>query len=245
MYPALNLGRLVLPTGPLTFILAAWIALSTVEWAASKVYKVQSAKIYTLASTGLMAGIIGARLLFVMSHWSAYQDNWPGIIWPINTGFNGWAGLAIGVTAAFFYGRFHQLEPALTLDALAPSLIIGLMAVSLADFLAGPGLGTPSNLPWTISIFGLRRHPVQMYEIMIGMVALILWWRISQQYTFTGQLFLMSITSYSAGRLLVDAFRADTPLIAGGYHIVQIFSFTVLLTGLFILGRHTSTEPDI
>lgn len=245
MYPALNLGSLVLPTGPLTFILGAWIALSVIEWAASRVYVVQSTKIYSLASTGLMVGIVGARLVFVVSHWSAYQDNWLGVIWPIHTGFNGWAGLAIGAAVAFFYGRFHQLEPALVIDALAPGLVIGLMAVSLADFLGGPGLGTLSNLPWAVSVFGLRRHPVQIYEIVMGMVALVLWWRASQQHTFTGQLFLMTITFYSAGRLLVDAFRADTPLTAGGYHIVQIFSFTVLLTGLLILGRHMPTEPDM
>ena len=244
MYPALNIGGLVLPTAPLTFILSAWLALSLVDRVAQRVYPAQAQRVYTLASTGLLAGIVGARLFFVVSHWSAYQANWLGTIWPINTGFNGWAGLAVGVITAFFYGRLHQLDLAATLDTLAPALIIGLIATSLADFIAGPGLGTLSNLPWAINIYGLRRHPVQMYEILVGLAALLLWWRLSRRPSFTGQLFLTTITLYSAGRLLVDAFRDNAPLTADGYHIIQIFSLALLLTGLFLIGRHVPAAPD-
>ena len=137
----------------------------------------------------------------------------------------------------FFYGRFHQLDPASTLDVLTPSLLIGLITVSLSDFLGGSGYGTISNLPWAISLFGLRRHPVQIYEILIGLAALALWWRTYQQRQFTGQLFLTSLALYSAGRLLVDAFRENAPLTAEGYHIIQIISLTILLVTLFLLAR--------
>jgi prolipoprotein diacylglyceryltransferase len=244
MLPALNIGGLVLPTAPLTFILGAWLALSLVERAAARVYSTQAERVYRLATIGLVAGIIGARLVFVSSHWSAYQENWLGIIWPINTGFHVWSGLAIGMAAAFFYGRFHQLDPAITFDALVPGLIIGLMAISLADFLAGPGFGTLSNLPWAISIFGLRRHPVQIYEILIGLAALALWWRSNKQPSFTGQIFLTTISLYSGGRLLVDAFRDNAPLTAGGYHIIQIISLTVLLTSLFLISQNVTAGHE-
>ena len=58
----------------------------------------------------------------------------------------------------------RQLPPAGTLDALAPGLVVGLMVVSLADFLAGPGYGSETTLFWAIDLFGVRRHPVQLYE---------------------------------------------------------------------------------
>jgi phosphatidylglycerol:prolipoprotein diacylglycerol transferase len=149
------------------------------------------------------------------------------------------------VTAAFFYGRFHQLDPAITMDALAPGLVVGLIAISLADFLAGPGFGTLSNLPWAINMFGLRRHPVQIYEILVGLTALFLWWRVSQRPSFTGESFLITITLYSAGRLFVDAFRDNTPLTAGGYHIIQIISLTILLTSLFLITRNLPAQHDM
>jgi 16S rRNA (cytosine1402-N4)-methyltransferase/phosphatidylglycerol:prolipoprotein diacylglycerol transferase len=214
--------------------------MSLIERAA-KALTVHAEQVYNLASIGLFAGIMGARLVFVLAHWSAYQGNWLGIIWPINTGFNVWAGLGIGVAAAFFYGRFYQLDPPTTLDALVPGLIIGLMAVSLADFLAGPGFGTISNLPWAVSMVGLRRHPVQIYEILVGLAALYLWWRLIDGRAFTGQLFLTSLSLYSAGRLFVDGFRANALTTDGGYHVTQIISLTVLLVSLYLISRQMPT----
>jgi phosphatidylglycerol:prolipoprotein diacylglycerol transferase len=242
MLPVLRIGGLALPTAPLTFILGAWLALSLVERAARRLYSAQAEKVYTLATTGLVAGLIGARLIFILSHWSAYQENWLGIIWPLSAGFNLWAGLAVSLAAAFFYGRFHQLDPALSLDVLTPGLITGLITVSLADFLAGPGFGALSTLPWAISVFGLRRHPVQIYEILVGLAALLLYWR--QRASFTGQRFLTTTSLYSAGRLLVDAFRENSPLTTAGYHIIQLFSLTVLLTSLYLISRNIPTEQD-
>ena len=245
MYPALRLGGLVLPTAPLTFIIGAWAALALIEQTARKLLPEQAEKVYSLTSIGLFSGIIAARVAFVITHWSAYQSNLLGIIWPINAGFNVWVGLLTGVAVAFFYGRFHQLDPATALDTLTPGLLIGLITISLSDFLGGPGYGTLSNLPWAINLFGLRRHPVQIYEIIIGLAALGLWWRSSQRRIFTGQLFLTTFALYSAGRLLVDAFRDNAPLTSEGYHIIQIISLTILLMALFLLARQTpvSQEP--
>ena len=244
MYPSLPIGGLVLPTTPLTLIVGMWAALTYIERAAKRLVPAQADKIYNLASTGLFGGIIGARLLFVVAHWSAYQNNLLGLVWPITSGFNVGGGLVVGALVAFFYGRFHQLDPATTSDILAPGIIIILIAVSLSDFLGGPGYGTLSNLPWAISLFGLRRHPVQIYEMLIGLAALGLWWHNSQKWYFTGHLFLSTFALYSAGRLFVDAFRDNSLLTADGYHIIQIISLTLLLATLFILARYAPTSQD-
>src|SRR5690606_28581398 len=91
------------------------------------------------------------------------------------SGFNLWAGVFVGVAAAFFYGRARQLDAGDSLDALAPGLLVAAISISLADFLAGPGYGTEANLPWSISLFGIARHPVQIYEIVIALLALAVW----------------------------------------------------------------------
>ncbi len=236
MFPALNIGGAVLPTAPLTIIFGAYLALSLVE-RAGKVLTIYAEEIYQLASTSLIAGIVGARLFFVASHWSAYQGNLLGVLWPINTGFNVWAGLVIGVGTAFFYGRYRELDPAKMLDVLTPGILVGLIAISLADFLAGPGFGTISNLPWAVSLFGLKRHPVQLYEIIVALIALLVWWRSIDRRAFTGQLFLSSIAVYSAGRLFVDAFREESLSTTGGYHVVQIFCLTIVLLFIYLIMR--------
>jgi phosphatidylglycerol:prolipoprotein diacylglycerol transferase len=187
-----------------------------------------------VAAAALFGGLVGARLVFVAIYWRAFQDNLLGIIWPLNTGYNLWGGLLIGGATAFFYGRYHQLDPGETLDALAPGIFLGFIIISLADFLAGPGFGTLTRVPWAITQYSMRRHPVQIYEILVGALALLVWWRLRDQRLFQGQLFLMSASVYSGGRLLVDAFRDNAWLSSGGYHLVQIISLIIMVLGLYL-----------
>lgn len=243
MIPAISLGPFVLPTAGLVYILGAWLSLSLIERTARQL-KLNPEKVYGVAATALFGGLIGARLTFVAIYWRAFQDNLLGIIWPLNTGYNLLGGLVIGLTAAFFYGRYHQLKLAPTLDALTPGSILGLMIISLADLLAGPGFGTLSRVPWAITQYSMRRHPVQIYEILIGGLALLVWWRLRDQRLFPGQLFLMSISIYSGGRLLVDAFRDNALLTPGGYHIVQIISLVFMIGGLYLSAALSEKEIE-
>jgi phosphatidylglycerol:prolipoprotein diacylglycerol transferase len=236
MLPTLNIGPLAIPTAGLVYILGIWLTLFAVEKAAS-LLELRVNDIYNLATVALVAGFVTARLTFVATYWSAFEDNLLGIVWPLNAGFSVWAGLLGGAAAAFFYGRAKQLESESTLDALAPGLLVALMTVSLADMLAGPGYGTAADLLWSINLFGVERHPVQLYELLIGLAALLAWLYLVRRPHRSAQPFLVAIAVYSAGRLFVDAFRANAWLSAGGYHILQIIALVILLAALFLLGR--------
>lgn len=247
MFPTINVGPLALPTKALIYLLGAWLALSVAERTARRL-KVNPDRVYGLATTALAAGFVGARLVFVAIYWPSYQNNLLTIVWPLNSGFNLWGGLLIGAAAAFFYGRYHQLRPWPLLDALTPALLVTLIAVSLADFLAGPGFGTLTSLPWGITQFGVRRHPVQLYEILVGIIAIVAWQRVRPYRSFPGQLFLLSVALYSGGRLFVDAYRENAWLAGNGFHIVQIIALVVMLASLYLLGRfsraHAAPTPE-
>jgi phosphatidylglycerol:prolipoprotein diacylglycerol transferase len=243
MYPTISLGSIVLPTAGLVYIVGIWLALSTVERSAKKM-GLKADALYAMAASAVAAGFIGARLLFVALHWPAYQDNLVGIVWPITSGFNLWGGLFFAFTAAFLYGRAKQLPLGASLDALAPGLLVGFMVISLADFLSGPGYGTETGFLLGINVFGIKRHAVQIYEILVAFVALIVWWVASDRRQFDGQLFLMTTAIYAAGRLLFDAYRANSPLTSNGYHIIQIVSLVILLACVYLLGRLTPKRDD-
>jgi phosphatidylglycerol:prolipoprotein diacylglycerol transferase len=238
MYPAINIGSLVFPTAGLIYLVGAWISLSVVERAAKRLNQ-DPEPIYGIAATALFAGLVGARLTFVIIYWSAFRDNLLGILWPLNSGYNLWGGLIIGVAAAVFYGRAKQLSPAETLDSLAPGLLLGFMFISLADFLAGPGFGTLTRVPWAITQYSMRRHPVQIYEIVVGLAALLAWWRMRPHRLFAGQLFLLVVSIYSGGRLFIDAFRENAWLASNGLHILQIICLLLMLVALYLLGHYT------
>lgn len=244
MYPAINIGSFVLPTAAFVYLVGVWFSLGLVERAA-KLMKLDGEKMYGTAVTGVAAGLVGARLVFVLLYWSAFRQNLLGIVWPINSGYNLWGGLIFGVAGAFFYGRAKQLNLTNTLDVLAPGLVLGLVTISLADFLAGPGFGTLTRVPWAISQFSMRRHPVQIYEVLLGIGVLVTWWRVRPYHTFPGQLFLITAVLYSGGRLFLDAFRANAVLTAGGYHILQIISLVIMLIALFLLGQFSRPQEKV
>ncbi|MFN2103246.1 MAG: prolipoprotein diacylglyceryl transferase [Candidatus Promineifilaceae bacterium] len=236
MYPAINLGPLVLPTAAFTYLIGIWICLVMAERAARRL-DLDPDVMSGLVTTGIIAGFIGARLTFVFLYWPAYQDNLLGIIWPINSGFNLWGGLFFGAAAMFFFGRYRQIPPLPYLDGLAPVLVIGLLFASLADFLGGPGFGTFTTLPWGINNYDTLRHPVQIYEMIAAGLALLAWWFVQKRREFEGQLFLITTAVYCAGRLFVDTFRANTWIVPGGWHGLQILCLLIVLVCLVLLMR--------
>lgn len=240
MLPTLNVGPLTLPTANLTYILGIWLALIAVEKAAQRL-DLHVPWTYNVAVITLVTAFVIARLAFVATHWSAYQENLLGIVWPLTGGFNLWVGLAAGAAAAFFYGRARRLALGATADALAPGLLVGFLTISLADFLAGPGFGVAADLPWSVNLFGVRRHPVQLYEILAALLGLLVWINIHRKQVAPGQRFLSSIAVYSAGRLFVDAYRANAPLTAGGYHLIQLIALAALLVSIILLMRTAPT----
>ncbi|MDT8304481.1 MAG: prolipoprotein diacylglyceryl transferase [Anaerolineae bacterium] len=240
MLPTLDLGPVALPTAGLVYILGIWLALTVVERSAARL-ALNVPVTYNLAALGLAVGVIAARLAFVARYWDAYRQNLVGIVWPLTSGFSLLPGLIAGLAAAFFYARAKRLPAWPTLDALVPALLVALLAISLADFLAGPGFGERADLLWSIDLFGVRRHPVQIYEIVVGLVALLAWRRAVHSQRLPGQAALMALAVYSAGRLFVDAYRANVSLTADGYHVVQIASLGILLASLGLLARRATT----
>ena len=208
---------------------------------------------YALATMAVVAGFIGARLAFVLLHWSSYDDNLLGIIWPLTTGYSAIGGAIIGAAAAFFYGRWRRLSLWPALDALAPGLLVFLIAVSLADFLGGAGYGSLTSMPWGITVFGVRRHAVQLYEVLVGVVALGAWWAATLprpdlrglgRPLRSGRAFLWAGVVYSGGRLLVDAYRENAALVSG-FHVTQMVALAVLLLALALLARPVwQSEPQ-
>ncbi|MAT97189.1 MAG: hypothetical protein CL608_08605 [Anaerolineaceae bacterium] len=244
MFPTINIGSLAFRSADLVILIGVWLCLTLVERTADRVEQNRET-FFGVAATAVFTGFVGARLTFVAQYWPAFSQNLLNIIWPLNTGYNVWGGLVLGVAGAFFYARAKRLVPLPALDALAPGIVLGLMVISLADFVGGPGFGSLTAVPWGVTQFGVRRHPVQLYELLVGGLALFVWWRVSAKAVYVvGRPFLLATAVYSAGRLFVDAFRDNAWVVGGGYHILQIVSLFILLAALFQIGRTVNTVPD-
>ena len=252
MYPALNLGPLVIPTAVFALLLGGWLALTVVERAAPRVGGVP-AQLYALATAMIVAGIVGARLSFVFLHWEAFRENLLGVVWPLNSGYELWGGLLFALVAAWLQMRRDQLALGAVLDGLLPGLLTLLIFISLSDFLGGSGYGLETELPWGLRLFDLpvRRHPVQLYEILVGGVALGSWWYLVRGRApapagshIARSSILIPTALYAAGRLFVEAFRANSILVGDGWRLVQLVCLLALAVALWLYAQAAPVSQE-
>jgi phosphatidylglycerol:prolipoprotein diacylglycerol transferase len=233
MFPVIHLGPLSLQARGLILLAAFWLAAEAAERGAKRL-GLRGDVVYSLAFIAAAAGLIGARLGYVIEHWSAYQSDLGSIVALNFNTLSPLAGVVTGVIAAYWYARRKGVANRLLLDALTPGFIVLAGGLALADLASGDAYGSPSSLPWAIELWGAMRHPTQMYQliavIVIGLLVL------KADRAFDGAWFGLFAVLYAASRLFIEAFRGDSETI-GGLRIAQIGSLIVLLVMLVLLRR--------
>ena len=244
MYPILNIGPAAVQLPGLVLLLGFWLSLNLAGRRA-KAAGLPEDVIFNAGIVALLAGLVGARLGYVALHWFAYQNDLRGILALTTGALSTPAGLVIGASAAAFYLRRHRPPALLLLDALAPALALMFAFVSLADLSAGTAYGMVSDLPWAIELWGARRHPTQLYELLAALATLgLLWWARARR-PFDGFLFVLFMLTYGAARLFLDAFRADPWLLPGGYRTVQVIGTGAVVLSLWLMSRQAADPSTL
>lgn len=239
MFPILNIGPAVVPTAPLLLILGLYVALSVVEQAA-KSLGLAAVRTYEVATNGILAGFLIARLWFVVANLESFLANPVSIVWPLTSGYNLLAGVIGGAVMLVLLGRRHSLPLRPTLLALLPGVLTLLLFVSLGDFVARAGVGTVTTLPWGIERAGIARHPVGAYEMVLALGALVAWWRLSRSNPPAA--FWLTVGGYSFGRFFLDAFRTNSLALSSGHHIAQLLLLPLAIFCAYQLSSH-SEQP--
>ena len=240
MLPTLTIGSLTLPVAPLLTIASFWVGL----WVAARAGKrlgIDEDVIFNAGFYGAVAGLIGARVWYVIEYWSFYRDR-PGDIFALN--FNTLApleGILTGLVVTTIYLQRKRVPGASLLDALAPGLAAFAAGLSLANLAAGAAYGEPADLPWAIELWDARRHPTQIYDFVLTLGIWLVTWRIvvgSGDPTPTGRpgrAFAALLALLSASRLLSEGFRGDSAVLDGGWRLMQLLWLAVLLPSLVAL----------
>jgi prolipoprotein diacylglyceryltransferase len=233
MFPVINLGPLSIQTRGLILLIAFWLAAEAAERGAKRL-GLRGDVVYSLAFIAAVAGLIGARIGYVLEHGSAYQSD-PGAIVALN--FNTLsppAGVATGVLAAYWYARRKGVASRKLLDALTPGFIVFAGGLALADLASGDAYGSPASLPWAIELWGAVRHPAQIYQliavIVIGLIVL------KSNRAFDGVWFGLFVVLYAGSHLFIEGFRGDSETI-GRLRTAQVWSLIVLAIMLIVLRR--------
>jgi phosphatidylglycerol:prolipoprotein diacylglycerol transferase len=236
MLPIIQLGPLSLPTYPLALLLAVWAALAVGAWAARR-EGLDGDHIYNAGLYGLAAGLVVARLGHVIAYWSAYRTQLPEIFGFNQRAFLLWPGVIAALAVAGWYVCRHRLPLAKVLDAIAPGVLVGIAITDVAALLAGRNAGAPTALPWAVNLWGVARHPVQIYEALaaFAVAALVLW--MIARGSQPGAAALVALCGYGLSRWLLEPFRAESTTVLGGLRLAQVLGLAVAVVALWGLSR--------
>lgn len=220
------------PPRHLILLLAAlWLGLALAEKHAQR-HQISKDSLNNIAYYSLFGYLLGGRILYALSNFSAFMDS-PLSIFSLNLDlFDPVAALASAVIVGFIYGARQKLPWWSTLDALTLLFATLAIGLSLSHLAAGTAFGSPTNLPWGIDLWNARRHPTQIYELIASSIIFgLIWFR--KRDALPGSNFLLFAALTAGERLFLEAFRGDSMLIFGGIRLAQVIAWMVLAAALF------------
>lgn len=236
MFPIINIGPAAVQAPGLILLLSVWLGLTLAEREAKKQGDASEA-LSGLVFTGLAAGLIGARLWYAARHLDTYLADPLGLFSLGTSTFDLTGGLIIGGAAAWLYGRRRHIPLRLTLDRLTPGLALFAVGLGLAHLASGDAFGAPTDLPWGIELWDARRHPSQIYQMIVAGLIFFLVWRRHRHAPFPGFLFLGFVILTAAARLILEPFRGDSVIVAGSLRQPMLTALLVMLAAMWLLGR--------
>ena len=202
-----------------------------------------------VAITAIPAGIIGGRLYHVVTSPEAYfgANGHPLNALKIWDGGMGiWGAIALGTLAAFI--TFRRVERgtsfAIFADSLAPGILIAQAIGRFGNWFNGELFGRPTTLPWGLEIPRDLRpqgftnfstfHPTFLYESIWCFASAIALISLSRRRSFqTGNLFILYIALYCAGRCWIEYLRIDEAHHLWGLRLNEWVSTLGLLLSVF------------
>jgi phosphatidylglycerol:prolipoprotein diacylglycerol transferase len=98
----------------------------------------------------LIAGVVGARLFFVIHYFDQFRDDPLNVFAIWNGGLELLGGVLLAIAVILFYIWYHKLPMRHYLDVLAVGLMLALVFGRIGCLLNGCCYGKPTNLPWAV-----------------------------------------------------------------------------------------------
>lgn len=174
----------------------------------SEKYSVKKDHIWDIAIYGLIFGVIGARIYYVLFDLDSIRGDFWAIFRTWEGGLAIYGGLIGAALSTFIYCRIKKLNVLRVFDVCAPGLFIGQAIGRFGNFINAEVYGRETSLPWGMSINGAPAvHPLFLYESLWNILGLVLLLAFRKKQTSNGQIFFAYLGWYSLGRLFLEGMR--------------------------------------
>ena len=240
MFPIIQIGPIALQAPGLMLLISLWIGITLAEKSA-KAYKVSTKKLSNLILIALVTGVIGARIAYIARFPQAFTSN-PLNMLSLNPGLlDVTGGIAAAIISAMIYGQKKEMKLWNTLDALVP--FFGMLAIGFAtsNLSSGNAFGMETSVPWAIELWGMNKHPSQVYTMLAALVTLNLLWPPKRDAQPQAGITFLTFIAFTAGyTLFLEAFRGDSTLIFNEIRSTQIVALILLAGTLWMLEKKLS-----
>lgn len=219
---------------------------------------------------GVIAGIVGARLYYVIFSWDMYKDNLLDIFNLREGGLAIYGGVIAAVISVLVLAKVKHLSAPQIFDTIAMALLNGQMLGRWGNFFNREAFGG-----YTDNLFAMRLpldavrssdvteqmrrhieridgvsyiqvHPTFLYESLWCMVLLIILFAYRKHKKYEGELFLMYLFGYGLGRFWIEGLRTDQLLLPGvGIAVSQLLAGAIVVgTGaamLYLRKKHKNS----
>lgn len=208
-----------------------------------------------LAMIGIAAGILGARIYYVIFAWDYYKDDLLSIFNIRQGGLAIYGGIIGACIAVVIYSRKKKQSFGLLMDTASMSIVFGQIMGRWGNFFNREAFGDYTNnlfamqLPvsavraneitqkmWdhVVTVNGveyIQVHPTFLYESLwnVGVLLFLFWFR--KRKKFNGEVFLMYLIGYGLGRIWIEGLRTDQLLLP-----VVGLPVSQLLSGCLVVG---------
>ena len=194
-------------------------------------------------------GIVGARLYYVLLEWDRFRTDLAGALNIRGGGLTIHGAIVAGVLTIWALTR-RDRQPFFTwMDVIVPGVALGQAIGRWGNWANQEAFGTPTDLPWAVTIDPGRRppgyeafatfHPTFLYESIFNLVnAIVLAWLVLHQprlrWARSGDVLAIYLIAYGVGRFLIERIRTDS-LYIGPLPAAYWLSMVLVLAGLALL----------
>ncbi|AOY77749.1 prolipoprotein diacylglyceryl transferase [Clostridium formicaceticum] len=186
----------------------------------------------SLACYSLVAGIIGARLNYVLAFNLSYYLSNPIEIFMIQQGgLSIQGGLIAGVLFGIWYAKKNHISIGQAADAIAPGIILGQAIGRIGCDVYGYAMSKPWF--WGVNVAGQILHPAQIYEAVLNYFIFGILWYKRKNTKYDGQLFVFYLIGFSMNRFVVEIFRTN-PIVFGPITIAHLYSIIMMIGAVLL-----------
>lgn len=199
---------------------------------------------------GVPAGIIGARLYYVIFNFSLYKNDFWGIFKIWEGGLAIYGGVIGAVIAVAIYAHIKKLPLGAFLDLAAFGLLIGQTVGRWGNFINREVYGIETDIFCRMGLTDaagntIYVHPTFLYESIWNLLGLVLLHIYSKRAKnrYDGQIFAMYLAWYGLGRAFIEGIRSDTLFLFNtGLRVSQVFAALTCIISLIYLAINGSLK---